>query len=197
MKFPRTPHIPGSKGTEDDVYQDYTYDGEVIATEKMDGSNIMMNSKKFITRSGKNGSHAGDWVWPARNVHQEISQRIPKGYWLAGELVHWRKGVPYDNLPGPYMVFGAMKGNTCLCWDDVVALSEDCGVPTVPVIGSPGHYTEVIENCLDFIDGSQEGFVIRPTGEFSLPHYGDFVSKWVHPNHECIATSVGVNGMLR
>lgn len=196
VKFPRTPHIPGSRGTSDDIYQPYTYDGEVIATEKMDGSNIMMNSKKFITRSGKSGFDGGEWVWPANNVHIEIAQRIPHGYWIAGELLYWRKGTSYENLPGPYMVFGAMKGNTCLAWDDVLSLAEECGLPVVPVIGSPGHHTKVIGHCMDIMDGSQEGFVIRPTEAFPLPHYGDFASKWVHPNHTSVATNNGVNGVL-
>lgn len=34
-KFPRTPHIKGSKGTPDDIFESkYLYEGLVIATEK-------------------------------------------------------------------------------------------------------------------------------------------------------------------
>lgn len=37
-KFPRTPHLKGSKGTPDDIFKDNcSYKGLMIATEKMDG----------------------------------------------------------------------------------------------------------------------------------------------------------------
>ena len=52
FKFPRTPHMKGSKGTDDDVFKNhYRYNGLVIATEKMDGSNISLGKETWFTRA--------------------------------------------------------------------------------------------------------------------------------------------------
>lgn len=194
MKFPRTPHIPGSRGTDDDIYAPYTYDGTVIATEKLDGSNIMMNNKKFITRKGSTSN--AEWTWPMRMIHQAAAKDIPDGYWLAGEFVYWRKSIAYENLPGPYVVFGAMKGNACQPWDVVCDLASAAGLPTVDVLGGPGSYMDVVAQSLNRLNGYKEGFVIRPVDGFSLPKYGDYVSKFVIDEFESVAGHDGVNGLI-
>lgn len=194
MKFPRTPHIPGSRGTEDDLYSEYSYDGAVVITEKMDGSNIMMNKSKFITRSGK--MSGADWVYPIRNLHFEVGYKIPEGYWLAGEFLYWRKSVEYENLPSIYMVFGAMKGNTCLAWDEVNALAADCGLPVAPVITENDDPAVAIADALRSHQKGMEGFVIRPQESFPLPRYQEYVAKWVNSDHVAVATNNGVNGFL-
>lgn len=196
MKFPRTPHLPGSKSTLDDIHIElnkgnFRYQGDYISTEKMDGSNIMMNSKKFITRKGQTSDAL--WTNPVQSIQQEIGHLIPKGIWLAGELLTWRKGIAYDNLPGQYMIFGAIKGNNVLAWDDVLEIADNCGLPVVRAIAGPGSAEEVFRDSLSKMTTSIEGFVIRPTGNFQLPHYANHVAKFVGSHHEGVATANGMN----
>lgn len=198
MKFPRTPHLPGSKATADDVWANFTPSGRYIATEKMDGSNIMMNNKKFITRKG--GVSSADWTFPARLVHQNIAHLIPQGHWIAGELLTWRKSIAYENLPGDFVVFGVIKGNTVLPWDDVERIASDCGLPLVRVLSGPESFESVVQEArrsMDSAGDSMEGFVVRPAESFSLPHYAKHVAKFVGSHHEAIATSNGKNGVVR
>lgn len=194
MKFPRTPHIPGSSGTDDDIHAEYTYPGTVIATEKMDGSNIMMNNKKFITRKGETST--AEWTYPIRNLHYQIMHLIPDGVWLAGEFVYWRKNTPYENLPGAYLVFGAVEDGTCLSWNQVKEIAEQCGLPLVNTIGEPGTADQVINNALNHMNGTQEGFVIRPADSFPLNEYKEHVGKWVKPDHNPVAGNNGTNGIV-
>lgn len=197
MKFPRTPHLPGSKATPDDLHADYTYDGPVVVTEKMDGSNIMMNQEKFITRKGSTST--ADWTYPVRNFHYAVAQSIPKGIWIAGEFLYWRKAIGYDNLESPFLMFGAMKGNKCLSWTEVENLSAVTGIPTVRIIARGVLASDGISQGRNFLHAqgeSTEGFVIRPTDSFQLPHYGEFVAKFVGPHHNPIAANNGINGFL-
>lgn len=196
MKFPRTPHLPGSKSTSDDIHLqlnkgNFNLKGDYISTEKMDGSNIMMNSKKFITRKGLTSS--APWVYPARNLQQQIGHLIPQGVWLAGELMTWRKGIPYDNLPGQYIVFGAVKGNLVLAWDDVLEIAQNCGLPTARVMSGPSDPETVFKDSLTQMNDSIEGFVLRPTSSFQLPHYANHVAKFVGAHHVGVATANGMN----
>lgn len=201
MKFPRTPHLPGSKSTPDDIHHMLGRDGNLklkgdyIATEKMDGSNIMMNSSKFITRKGATSS--ADWTYPARTIQQTIGHLIPKGVWLAGELVTWRKGIAYDALPGDYIIFGAIKGNDVLAWDDVLEIAANCGLPTVNVLAGPDTADNVFKKSLSLMNESIEGFVIRPTANFQLPHYANHVAKYVGAHHVGVATANGRNNLAQ
>lgn len=192
MKFPRTPHLPGSKATSDDIWADFKPSGEYVATEKMDGSNIMLNNKKFITRKGSVSN--ADWTYPARLTQQTVGHLIPNGIWLAGELLTWRKSIAYENLPGDFMVFSAIKGNTVLPWDEAVKIATDCGLPVVPVL-SRGSFENVVKEARSQIDESKEGFVVRPVESFNLSLYEKHVAKYVAPHHEAIPTSVGRNGI--
>lgn len=193
MKFPRTPHLPGSKATPDDLWADFTPAGEYIATEKMDGSNVMINREGFVTRKGTSSS--ADWVWPARAIQQTVGHLIPQDTWLAGELLTWRKSISYEGLPGDFMVFGAIKGDAVLPWEEVVALAGSCGLPVVPVLHRGG-FIEVVEAARAQMTEAQEGFVVRPTASFALSRYGEYVAKWVGAHHDPVARSRGRNGVV-
>lgn len=199
MKFPRTPHLPGSKSTLDDIHitlnkGNFNYKGDYISTEKMDGSNIMMNNKKFITRKGSTSN--APWTYPARNIQQTIGHLIPNGVWLAGELLTWRKGIAYEDLPGEYIVFGAIKGNNVLAWDDVLEIADNCGLHTPRVLSGPADAEKVFRESLALMDTSMEGFVMRPTQNFQLPHYANHVAKYVGSHHESVPTANGVNTFI-
>lgn len=194
MKFPRAPHLPGSKSTPDDLWADLKNLDGYMSTEKLDGSNIMMNNKKFITRKGLTSS-AG-WTEPAQTIQRAVGHLIPQGMWLAGELMTWRKSIAYDDLPGHYIVFGVVKGNKCLPWDDVLSIADTCGLPTARVLVANGTVNDVAEQSAAMMTESMEGFVIRPRGDFPLPRYGEHVAKFVGAHHEPVATNNGANTII-
>ena len=73
FKFPRTPHMKGSKGTDDDVFKNhYRYNGLVIATEKMDGSNISLGKETWFTRAGNN--YNKEWTYPINTWYYPIKE---------------------------------------------------------------------------------------------------------------------------
>lgn len=194
MKFPRTPHLPGSRGTTDDLHTTYTYPGPVVLTEKLDGSNIMMNNKKFITRKGSTSS--ATWTWPMREIHQLHSTMIPEGHWIAGEFLYWTKTIPYNNLPYPYIAFGAIKGNKVLPFQEAQDLAAHARLPFARVIetfdnGLPANFSPE-----QYLQEGTEGFVIRPLESFPLPRYGEYVAKFVRSDFVSTATSQGTNTFL-
>lgn len=213
MKHPRTPHLPGSKSTSDDLLLssnarnggtgDYAYSGDIVITEKMDGSNIMVNRSKFITRSGKLSS--ADWTFPARRTHQQVAHLLPKKTWLTGELVFWRKSIAYDSLPGEYLVFGAVDENgdepTALSYDETTALTESVGLPNVPLLAR-GHSDDLdamisdAKKRVDMSNGNMEGFVVRPAASFPFNEYESHVAKWVRGGYQPTAGNNGVNGII-
>lgn len=194
MKFPRTPHLPGSKGTSDDLHMNYHYNGMVIATEKMDGSNIMMNREHFITRKGASSRYSlGEWASPMYQVFNNIGYKIPKNIWIAGEFLHWRKTINYNQLDSSYMMFGAIKNNKVLSWEDTKNLSQDLGIPLVKELSSIDTFDKVLLQAHKNWDTEKEGFVIRPIDSFQLPQYSTMVAKWVRSDFTPTETNNGIN----
>ena len=104
-KFPRTPHIKGSKGTSDDIFESkYLYEGLVIATEKMDGINLTLGKDNWFLRSGNSKNQ--DWTYPINNFYYTLKDKIKDGDFILGEFLHWTKSVYYNNLDSNYYMFG-------------------------------------------------------------------------------------------
>lgn len=195
MKFPRTPHLPGSRGTEDDLFSEYSYKGPVVLTEKLDGSNVMINSQEFITRKGSTSN--APWTWPMREIQALHSPFIPKGFWIAGEFLYWQKTVEYKDLPYPYLAFGGVKGNKVLSFEDSQDLAKKAHLPFVKVLETFPEGLPKDFKPQDYLEGNSEGFVVRPLESFPLPKYGDFVSKFVRSDFQGTAGSEGMNSFLR
>lgn len=189
-KFPRTPHLPGSKHTEDDIHTNYSYDGEVIATEKMDGTNIRMTRDGYYTRN--NSPASNKWAYPLINYHHNIRHTIPSGVTILGEFMFHRKHISYDGLPSIYMMFGAVDGNRVMSWEETEELSQLVGIPLVRVM-KRGKPNDVIRDCKSIVDNKIEGFVIRPSESFMVEDYGNVVAKFVGGHHNPVATGNGFN----
>lgn len=194
MKFPRTPHLPGSKGTSDDIMlSSFHLDGEVVATEKMDGSNIMLTNEAFLGRSGK--TPRGDWTYPVRDLWENIRWDIPEDYIIAAELLTWRKCISYTDLPGDIMVFSVISDGVVLPFDEVVDIAEMLNLPVVPVVAR-GEMQDVVERSMNWMDTNKEGFVVRPSGSFPVNNYGKMVAKFVGSHHTPVETNNGKNTII-
>lgn len=192
MKFPRTPHLPGSKGTDDDIMLDsFFLDGEVVSTEKMDGSNITLAHNTFYTRSGNTPNL--DWTVPVRKIWEQVFWQLPETMLVSGELLTWRKSIAYENLPAEFLVFSVIDKGVVLSWEDTQDVASSLDLSPVPTI-SRGNLKEVLNFSKSKMHEGMEGFVVRPAGEFPFSEYGSFVAKFVGPHHVPVATNNGRNG---
>lgn len=90
FKYPRTPHMPFSKGaTSDDRILkslDHFNGKHVSITVKKDGENTTMMRDCFYARSLDSVHHISqDWL---ARFHASLSYKIPEGYRVCGENVY-------------------------------------------------------------------------------------------------------------
>ncbi|GIO96930.1 2'-5' RNA ligase [Paenibacillus lautus] len=189
MKYPKTMHLPWSRGyTDDDKIlrsTDHFTGQEVVITEKMDGENTTMYPNFIHARSLDSKDHPSRHY--VKTLHGGIQFLIPEGYRLCGENVYAKHSLSYSALPAYYMLFSVWNEyNVCLSWDETEAWAERLGLITVPVLyrgiwdeaTAKACYTKQ-SNC----GGEQEGYVVRLASSFA---YGDFkrsVAKFVRKNH--------------
>ncbi|MGG4342165.1 RNA ligase family protein [Paenibacillus lautus] len=189
MKYPKTMHLPWSRGyTDDDKIlrsTDHFTGQEVVITEKMDGENTTMYPNFIHARSLDSKDHPSRHY--VKTLHGGIQFLIPEGYRLCGENVYAKHSLSYSALPAYYMLFSVWNEyNVCLSWDETEAWAERLGLVTVPVLyrgiwneaAAKACYTK-LSNC----GGEQEGYVVRLVSSFA---YGDFkrsVAKFVRENH--------------
>lgn len=189
-KYPRTPHLPFSMGaTSDDRYASadalaYLNSGiDLVVTEKMDGGNITMYRDAFHGRSLDSGVHM--WDTRTKQVHNRIAHEIPDGWRISGESMPARRSVAYENLLGPFYVFGIWdETNSLLSFDDMSEYAGMLDLPVVPTLYRGTDFSQAVkawEKVLD--DTVSEGFVIRDAGRIAYDNFGYHVAKYVRANH--------------
>lgn len=88
------------------------------------------------------------------------------------------------NLPDFFLVFSMWEGLKCLSWDDTTEWAALLGLQTVPVLYRGVWDEKLLRRLADSLDPErQEGFVVRPAGEFFLKDFSRSVLKWVRKNH--------------
>jgi hypothetical protein len=184
-KYPRTPHLPWSRGaSEDDVRLSGCpgFEGRrVVVTEKMDGENTSLyrdglHARSLDSRHHPSRAHVKAW-------HATIAHEIPKGWRLCGENVYARHSIAYGDLQGYFFLFSVWNAeNECLSWPETVEWAELLGCP-VPVVFYQGLWdAEKIRKT--HIDTEVcEGYVVRLEDGFSYGQFADSVAKWVRPAH--------------
>lgn len=193
-KFPRTPHIKGSRGTSDDIYNTKMNPNKLyIATEKMDGSNITKSSTEFKTRSGN--KYVKGWTVHVDLIHKMIKNKIPKDIEIFVEFLQLRKGIKYENLPAPIMMFGAQKNGIYLSHETCKEIAKQIGIPFVKEFSKVGTFDEVVAEAKSkIIPGVHEGFVVREINEFPFAEYHKHVIKYVDESFTGTLRSDGENG---
>ena len=190
FKYPKTGHLPSSLSvsSDDKIVSRETLDLlqsgiEIVASEKMDGGNITMMRDNFYGRSLDSGTHA--WDTYAKQLHAKIAHEIPDRWRISGESLAAERSVRYENLPGPYMVFGIWdETNTLLSFDEMTDYADMLGLPVVPVLYKGTDYQEAVtvwEKSLN--DEISEGFVLRDAGRIPYEEFPNRVAKFVRFNH--------------
>ena len=189
-KYPRTPHLPFSEGMTDDDKMlstsglDRQKSGiELVVTEKMDGGNLSFYREAFHGRSLDSGTHAWDTL--ARQLWAQVRFDIPEGWRISGESMYARRSVSYDDLPGPFIVFGIWNDkNILLSWDDMTEWASLLGLPVVPLLYRGTSFDEAAKAWFSERNSeTSEGFVIRNAGAFAYDEFGENVGKYVRKNH--------------
>jgi hypothetical protein len=150
-KYPRTPHLFGSKGTDDDKHLgqqeslDFIADPSLIAEEKLDGTNVGIH----FTSAGRmvlqcrgheitKGMHAQydlfkQWTMGKRPVLESI---LEDRLILFGEWLYARHSVHYRALPHYFFEFDIYDKREEAFLDLAVRSTklEGAGILTVPVV---------------------------------------------------------------
>lgn len=151
VKYPRTPHLFGSTGTDDDKHlgerlsREMLADPSLIVEEKLDGTNTGIH----FTSTGRlvlqcrgheitTGNHPQydlfkQWVFGRRHVFESM---LADRYILFGEWLYAKHSVFYARLPHYFFefdVYDKLSGEF-LDLESRLILLEGTGVHTVPVV---------------------------------------------------------------
>ena len=151
VKYPRTPHLFGSTGTDDDRHlsrresEAFIRDPSLIVEEKLDGTNVGIH---FTTRGRmvlqcrgheiRAGMHPQydlfkQWTVTKRPV---LEATLENRYILFGEWLYAKHSVQYRNLPHYFFEFDIYDKETAHFLDlkTRLAILKGTGIHTVPVI---------------------------------------------------------------
>lgn len=173
VKYPRTPHLFGSRGTDDDKHlgdaesRRFLADPSLIVEEKLDGTNVGIH----FTAAGRlvlqcrgheitTGMHPQydlfkQWVSVKRPI---LEERLQSRYILFGEWLYATHSVHYRRLPHYFFEFDIYDKDEAAFLDlrARLAILEGTGIHTVPVV----HQGAVsVEGLRDLVGLSQFGSV--------------------------------------
>lgn len=190
-KYPRTLHLPWSPGGKDKEERvisslDHFKDLEVVVLEKLDGENTTIYRDHIHARSldpmDNHPSRSRIKSW-----HSEIKNDLPENYRFCMENVFAKHSIHYKHLLDfHYLLSVWNENNFCLSWDETIEWAELLEIPTPPVLFRGIFNEEQIKQIYKPVsqNGDEcEGYVIRPTREFSFPEFRRFCLKYVRENH--------------
>ncbi|PWU11206.1 MAG: DNA ligase [Verrucomicrobia bacterium] len=151
VKYPRTPHLFGSKGTDDDKHlgQDESKaliaDPSLIVEEKLDGTNVGIH----FTRSGRmvlqcRGHEITEGMHPQYDLFKQwtavkrpiLEAMLANRFILYGEWLYAKHSVHYRRLPHYFFEFDIYdkEAEQFLSLEKRLALLQGRGLRTVPVL---------------------------------------------------------------
>lgn len=150
-KYPRTPHLFGSRGTADDKHMDeaeslaFIKDESLIVEEKIDGTNVgvhfsddgqlVLQCRGHLITEGMHPQYDLFKQWATVKRH-ELESRLTSRYLLFGEWVYARHSVAYRKLPHYFFEFDIFDKQAGVFLDLAARLEllDGTGVQTVPVV---------------------------------------------------------------
>lgn len=152
-KYPRTPHLFGSKGTDDDKHLNeadslrFLADSSLIVEEKVDGTNVgihftsagqlVLQCRGHLITEGMHPQYDLFKQWAA--VQQaKLETGLSDQFILFGEWLYAKHSVHYRNLPHYFFEFDIYdkRAGDFLSLERRLKIIETCGVQTVPVVHS-------------------------------------------------------------
>lgn len=168
-KYPRTPHLFGSKGTDDDKHLGeaestaFIADESLIVEEKLDGTNVgihfsdsgemVLQCRGHLITEGMHPQYDLFKQWAAVKRHV-LDSMLESRFILFGEWVHAKHSIQYRKLPHYFFEFDIFdKGQgDFLDLEHRLSLLEGTGVQTVPVV----HTGTVGRNELESLIGPSQ-----------------------------------------
>lgn len=194
-KYNRTLHLPWSegRGAEDKIAKsvDSLLGRHIVITEKMDGSNVCLESKGCFART-----HVGPPTHKSfdglKALHAELSYLIGGQYF--GEWCYAKHSIKYETLPGYFLMFAIRDGKNLEFWEPwgyVCEVAAELDVPTVPFLweGEVGSAKELealtckLAAMPSACGGEREGVVVRIEEQFRNEDFSKCVMKFVRKNH--------------
>lgn len=126
-KYPRTPHLPGSRlqpGDHGLPVADFTAIAgrHVVVEEKVDGANaalsfdagggLLLQSRGHFLTGGPRERHFAPFKAWASGVRQELWERIGSRYVVYGEWLYAKHTIYYDSLPSWFLEFDVLDLET-------------------------------------------------------------------------------------
>ncbi len=157
IKYPRTPHLFGSKGTDDDKHlgreesEAFIADSSLIVEEKLDGTNVGIH----FTASGRmvlqcRGHEITEGMHPQYDLFKQwtsvkrpgLETMLSNRFILYGEWLYAKHSVHYRKLPHYFFEFDIYDKHAGVFLDLHARLQmlERAGLHTVPVLHR-GHAT--------------------------------------------------------
>ena len=153
IKYPRTPHLFGSKGTDDDKHlgeaesSDLIADESLIVEEKIDGTNVgihfsddgemLLQSRGHLITDGMHPQYDLFKQWTAVKRYV-LEERLGRRFILFGEWVYARHSIFYRHLAHYFYEFDVYdkENEAFVDLGHRLNLFEGSGIETVPVVHS-------------------------------------------------------------
>jgi hypothetical protein len=150
-KYPRTPHLFGSKGTEDDKHlgekesKAFIADQSLIVEEKIDGTNVgihfsdsgamVLQCRGHLITEGMHPQYDLFKQWAAVKRYV-LAHHLENRFILFGEWVYARHSIHYRKLTHYFFEFDIFDKEDAVFLDleQRMALLEGTGIQTVPVL---------------------------------------------------------------
>ena len=186
MKYPRTPHLPWSKGVADDdekLPSLENFQGKnLVYTEKLDGECTSLSCFRFHARS--EDSRVEPWQTWMKRKWAEICYTIPFELEVFGENLYAIHSIEYDQLPAYFHVFAVVNlvDEKFLSWQETCAFAAQLGFPTTPTI-EYGALMEMPIPARSAYGLTCEGYVVRNVESFPVKDFQQNVAKCVRKGH--------------
>lgn len=195
FKYPKTPHLPWSPGTQSDDRKlksvDHFEGKQVYITEKLDGENTTFYRDYVHARSIDSPTNfTRSW---AQQFHSSIAHNIPEGFRICAENVWAEHSIRYENLQSyiyPFAVYD--DNNYCLSYSDMITFLRTQVYKDLPnKWQQPLHpklmYRDVFDaNAIEPIEidiSTTEGYVLRTMDGFKYEDFDKHVAKYVRKGH--------------
>lgn len=185
-KYPRTYHLPFSKGyTSDDKVLEsdsHFYGKEVVITEKMDGENTSIYNDYFHSRS-IDSKHKSYHSWLLGYINS-FNYMIPDDYRICGEYLYAKHSIEYNNLLSYFLCFSVWDNEICLSWEDTKSFCKRLNLEMVPILYEGVYDTNKIKEIAEeVVRSGGEGIVVRVKDLFNYKDFDKNVAKYVRANH--------------
>lgn len=165
VKYPRTPHLFGSKGTADDKHLDeaesnrFIADESLIVEEKIDGTNVgihfttdgqmVLQCRGHLITEGMHSQYDlfKQWAVVKRSA---LEDRLECSFILFGEWMYARHSIHYRRLSHYFFEFDIYdkQSQSFLSLEKRQSLLEGSGIQTVPVLATGSLQREQLDELI-------------------------------------------------